>query len=279
MTHAYIAFGSNLGDRDQIFSQAIELLAGVPGCTLISHSDLFETVPVVIDDQKQPAYLNACIAVNTELDWQEFFDSICDVELKLGRQRKDKWAARNVDLDLLMFGDQLIWRPELQIPHKRMSYRQFVLQPLVQIAREFVHPFCSVSIEALANHLQHAKNVVVVRTDNAEENAAQTANSISREKYLVEAVTDSEFNIARNKIEPPGTDNWLIQFLAPGSHVLLEQAEPKLVIDVVSEMDSAKYTDMRSQAFGGPRLVIDDGPISKSLATELMAAIDAMEPL
>ena len=279
MTHAYIAFGSNLGDRDKIFLQAIELLASIPRCTLKSHSDLIETVPVVIDDQKQPAYLNACIAINTELGWQEFFDSICEVELKLGRQRKSKWAARNVDLDLLMFGDQLIWRPGLQVPHQRMSYRQFVLQPLLQIAREFVHPFCGVSIEALVNHLQHAKNVVVVRTDKPDENAALSSNSISREKFLLEASTDLEFKITRNDVKQREGRNWLIRFLTPGSHALLEQAEPKLVIDVVSEMNSTKYTDMRSQAFGGPRLVIDDGPVSKSLATELMAAIDAMEPL
>ena len=116
MTRAYVGLGANLGDREATLRRAVELLAGVEGVEVVAVSELRETEPVGVVDQ--PAFLNGAIAVETSLSPRELLDSLLHVELQLGRVRDGtRWGPRTVDLDLLVYGDDVVDEPGLRVPH------------------------------------------------------------------------------------------------------------------------------------------------------------------
>ncbi|HEX9711744.1 MAG TPA: 2-amino-4-hydroxy-6-hydroxymethyldihydropteridine diphosphokinase [Actinomycetota bacterium] len=140
MTRAYIGLGANLGDRLHVINQAIEALDW--GDTrVVSRSSVYETDPVG-GPSDQPPFLNMVIAVETDLEPRGLFERCLAVEAALGRDRwlEQRWGPRAIDLDILVFGDQVIDEPDLLIPHPRMHERAFVLVPLAEIAPDLVVP-------------------------------------------------------------------------------------------------------------------------------------------
>ncbi|MEE9312448.1 MAG: 2-amino-4-hydroxy-6-hydroxymethyldihydropteridine diphosphokinase [Planctomycetota bacterium] len=138
---AYIALGSNLGDREKVVNQAVSCINELEGTVMRRQSDLMETEPV---DSPEGAgmFLNGVLQVETELPATELLRCLLEIEVTLGRDRGN--AARNdprtIDLDILLYGDECIDTPELQVPHPRMNDRLFVLWPLMQIAPRLVDP-------------------------------------------------------------------------------------------------------------------------------------------
>ena len=134
MPRAYIALGSNLGDREETIRAAVDALAAEPGIAVVTASTLIETEPVGVVDQ--PRFINGVAAVDTDLSARTLLDVLLDVERRFGRQREGAapQGPRTLDLDLLLYGDEEIDEPGLRVPHPRLHEREFVLGPLAELA-------------------------------------------------------------------------------------------------------------------------------------------------
>ena len=127
---AYIALGSNLGDRLDHLGEAVRLLDGTDGVDVVRSSRIYQTDPV---GPPQPAYLNAVIEVETTRSPRELLEACRAVEDALGRVRPERWGPRTIDVDILTFDELTVDEPDLQIPHPRMHERGFVLVPLREL--------------------------------------------------------------------------------------------------------------------------------------------------
>ena len=145
---AYIALGGNLGDRRANLERAIELLRATPGVRVTKVSSFIET-PAVGGPPGSPPFLNAAAELETTLSPRQLLDRLLSIEQTIGRRRREKWGPRVIDLDLLLYGDETIAEPNLQVPHPLMHERRFVLEPLAEIAPQARHPILQRSIETL----------------------------------------------------------------------------------------------------------------------------------
>ena len=148
MVKCAIALGSNLGDSRTILEQAIQTLAETPDIEVVSCSSWYQTAPI---GPPQPDYINGCAVLEVRLSPQSLLETLLAVENQFGRIRNQRWGARTLDLDLILFDDLSLDTPRLQIPHPRMRERAFVLVPLAEIAPEWIEPQTGVAIAQLAN--------------------------------------------------------------------------------------------------------------------------------
>jgi 2-amino-4-hydroxy-6-hydroxymethyldihydropteridine diphosphokinase len=151
-TTAYIAVGSNLGDRRRTIEQAIEKLGASLGVRVLRRSALLEN-PAVGGPADSPAFLNGVVEIETTLDAHALLRRLLEIEQELGRDRRQRWEPRPIDLDLILFGDQEVQDDRLKVPHPRMHERRFVLAPLAEIAPEAVHPVLKKTARALLDGL------------------------------------------------------------------------------------------------------------------------------
>ncbi len=137
---AYIAIGANLGDRQRTIDLAIRAIGQLDRTRVVQVSTIIETAPV--GPQAQGDYLNAVMCVTTELGARELLTALLKIESTHGRDRatEERWGARTLDLDLLIYSDHIIDEPTLHVPHPRMHERPFVLVPLCEIAPELKIP-------------------------------------------------------------------------------------------------------------------------------------------
>ncbi|WP_316738959.1 2-amino-4-hydroxy-6-hydroxymethyldihydropteridine diphosphokinase [Pedobacter aquatilis] len=147
-TTAYLLLGGNLGDRKRNLEDAIELLDREVGEVFIQ-SSIYETAAWGKTDQ--PSFLNQAVGLYTNFNAVDVLEKALGIEAKLGRIRKEKWGERLIDIDLILFGDEVVdIEGKLQIPHPQMQYRKFVMQPLVEIAPDVEHPILKKSIFQIA---------------------------------------------------------------------------------------------------------------------------------
>jgi len=136
---AHVGLGANLGDRAGTMRAALELLGRVPGVEVVAVSTFRETDPVGVLDQ--PRFLNAAAAVETTLSPGALLDAMLGVERALGRTREGaRFGPRTIDLDLLLYGDEIVEEPGLSIPHPRLHERAFALEPLHELEPDLVVP-------------------------------------------------------------------------------------------------------------------------------------------
>ncbi|HZP30399.1 MAG TPA: 2-amino-4-hydroxy-6-hydroxymethyldihydropteridine diphosphokinase [Acidimicrobiia bacterium] len=128
---AYLAIGSNLGDRLAYLQLAVDGLASAPGVTVVAASPVYETEPV--GGPEQPQYLNAVVAVDTTLDARGLLHLAQRLESDAARVRQERWGPRTLDVDVLLVGEETIEAPDLVVPHPRMFERGFVMAPLADL--------------------------------------------------------------------------------------------------------------------------------------------------
>jgi len=148
---AYIGIGSNLGDRQHYIESSVKMLAGAPELRFLRVSEVIETAPLLGDDQ--PSYLNAVAEVETELDAEGLLKTLGKIETLLGRVREERWGPRTIDLDLLLFGGEIVSKPTLTVPHAQMHLRSFVLKGLCELDAGLSHPVLGVTVGELAKRL------------------------------------------------------------------------------------------------------------------------------
>ncbi|WP_425614513.1 2-amino-4-hydroxy-6-hydroxymethyldihydropteridine diphosphokinase [Anatilimnocola sp. NA78] len=153
MANCLIGLGSNLGDRSQLLQAAIDQLAQLPTTQLVRASSLRGTLAAG-GPASQGEYLNAAAVIETSLSPQQLLVELQRIEASLGRERIERWGPRTVDLDLLLYNQLELNSPELTLPHPRMAFRRFVLEPAVEIAPKMVYPINGWNLFALLANLR-----------------------------------------------------------------------------------------------------------------------------
>ncbi|MEY4604456.1 MAG: hypothetical protein RIT43_1748 [Bacteroidota bacterium] len=134
----YLSLGSNLGNRKQFLENAIELLAQ-KGFSIVSVSSVYQTPAIGIEGA--PDFLNCCVKANTHLNPNELIRTIHEIELHLGRiRRENETTSRTIDIDLIFYGNTILHQPDLQVPHPRYHERKFVLLPLIDLDDGLIDP-------------------------------------------------------------------------------------------------------------------------------------------
>ena len=149
MVQAYLGLGSNIGDRKQQLLKAIDLIGNIKGIKVTKQSSIYETAPIGYTDQ--PNFLNLCLEIETELSPQQLLKHCLDIEQQLHRVREIRWGPRTLDIDILLYSDNIIETDNLSIPHPRMQERAFVLIPLNDIASDKKDPRLNQKIHDLVS--------------------------------------------------------------------------------------------------------------------------------
>ncbi|MCR4404928.1 MAG: 2-amino-4-hydroxy-6-hydroxymethyldihydropteridine diphosphokinase [Candidatus Acetothermia bacterium] len=155
---AFIGIGANLGEREEQIARAVGLLARTPGLELLRQASLYLTEPV--GGVAQPWFINSAVEVETELGPQELLRRLKEIELEVGRRERGRWGPREIDLDLLLYGELVLEEDGLVLPHPELHRRRFVLEPLVELAPALVHPWLKRSLCDLLSALDDQKKVI-----------------------------------------------------------------------------------------------------------------------
>ena len=147
----YLSLGSNMGDKKAYLDTAIDELNKLRGCVVEKVAGYLETEPY--GGVEQDDFLNTCVKIRTFIPPRELLDSIHEIEAKAGRERIVHWGPRTLDIDILMYGNEIIDEDDFVVPHIEMHKRQFVLDPLSEIAPHKIHPLHKKSVIQLKEEL------------------------------------------------------------------------------------------------------------------------------
>lgn len=160
-SHAYVGLGSNLAEPLMQLASAVAALAALPQTTLVAQSPFYRSRPV--GPQDQPDFINGAVLLATELPPLNLLDELQRIELDQGRERIQHWGPRTLDLDLLLYGNDVINHERLQVPHPELTNRDFALQPLLDLTPDLTLPdgrrVSDVRLHCPDNHLQRLEPV------------------------------------------------------------------------------------------------------------------------
>ncbi|MFQ5628460.1 MAG: 2-amino-4-hydroxy-6-hydroxymethyldihydropteridine diphosphokinase [bacterium] len=152
MIKAYLGIGSNLGNREKHFEEAIHRLAGLQKIELLRKSAIVETEP--IGYREQPVFLNSVLEISTSLKPFELLDVALQTEQRMGRKRRVTWGPRTIDIDILLYAKEQINTKKITVPHPRLHERKFVLVPLTELIPDFNVPGFGKNVRTLLNCCQ-----------------------------------------------------------------------------------------------------------------------------
>lgn len=159
MIDTLISFGSNLGGSEKIVSHALELLDSHPQIDGLCRSSLMRTKPIG-GPAGQPDFINGVARFTTTLRPNELMHFLLETERHFGRERRIRWDARVLDLDILLLGSEIRFDKDCVVPHPRMTFRPFALEPATEIAADMVHPICGIPLSDLFSKLRDAKRAI-----------------------------------------------------------------------------------------------------------------------
>ncbi len=152
MKRAFIGIGSNLGDRRKHCTEAVERLKQIRGCEFIRCSRWYLTSPVGMQDQNW--FVNGAACLDAEISARELLGRLLSIEAGMGRVRTEKWGPRVIDLDLLLYGMDILGESDLKIPHPYMHLRRFVLVPLAEVDPAVIHPVLAKTASQILEELK-----------------------------------------------------------------------------------------------------------------------------
>ena len=162
MSIVYLLLGGNLGNRENNLSQALKLIEKDVGHVQKS-SSIYETAPWGIEDQ--PLFLNQCLKITTTLSPELLLKTLKKIENKIGRKERDRWHAREIDIDILFYDDLIQADDLLTIPHPKLHERRFTLMPLQEIASDLIHPKSNKTISQLLDECKDLLEVNIYQNE------------------------------------------------------------------------------------------------------------------
>jgi 2-amino-4-hydroxy-6-hydroxymethyldihydropteridine diphosphokinase len=178
MARCLLALGSNLGERRENLDRAAGEVASLAACHVVARSRWHETTPIG-GPTGQGEFLNGVLLVETRLAPDELSTALHEIERRLGRERIVRWDARVIDIDVVLYGRERVETDALVVPHPRMSFRRFVLEPACEIAGFMLDPVSGWTLAQLLRHLDTSPRRVAIVASTAE-SAARLAREISR---------------------------------------------------------------------------------------------------
>lgn len=163
MAHrAFIGIGSNLGERKDNYRESCDKIGALPKTRIVKASSLYESEPL---GDATTWFINGVIEIETEFTAEQLLKQLQAIEATMGRKRVKgkKWGSRIIDLDILLFGKEVIEKRNLKVPHPELQNRRFVLIPLSELAPQLIHPKLNVSINDLLTGLKDKKRVHLAR--------------------------------------------------------------------------------------------------------------------
>jgi 2-amino-4-hydroxy-6-hydroxymethyldihydropteridine diphosphokinase len=157
-TPIYLGLGANLGDRAGTIARALQQLDTLRGVRVLRRASLYETAPIGVTNQ--PGFLNTVVEALTTLSPRALLEAVKGIEQTLGRQSRERWGPREIDIDILLYGDQHVAEPGLIVPHARLWERLFVVAPLSELRDDLTGP----DGRTIADHSQHLSASQEART-------------------------------------------------------------------------------------------------------------------
>jgi 2-amino-4-hydroxy-6-hydroxymethyldihydropteridine diphosphokinase len=158
MKTAYIGIGSNVGESQRNCREAIDRIGALDECRIISVSSFYLTEPVGVKAQEW--YVNGAVSMSTALSAQDLLKALLQVERDMGRVRIEKWGPRVIDLDLLLYCDDLLDDELIKVPHPLMHLRKFVMAPMTELAPELIHPALGKTMAELYGEIEEESQVI-----------------------------------------------------------------------------------------------------------------------
>jgi 2-amino-4-hydroxy-6-hydroxymethyldihydropteridine diphosphokinase len=276
MSRCLIALGSNLGDRAATLEAAIADVGAVDGVTLERKSRWYATKPVG-GGESGHEFLNGAALIETSLSPGDLLEALQATEARHGRRRTARWADRTLDIDLLLYDVCVIDTPTLTLPHPRMSFRRFVLEPAAEIAGQFLHPTIGWTLDQLLRHLDVGADCVAIVSSDPRSRlrlAKQLQNAFAG--LAIEAAPTR----ASSQLSPDDLTTWVT--ISPDAR--RTENHPKLSIlldpelsDARAAEEAAKWEAICRQKGRGPTLRIGEFD-AETASVEAFAAMQAVWP-
>lgn len=288
MAISLLGLGSNVGDREATLRAALAEIDALPDVRLVRASEIYQSQPLG-GPPGQGVFLNSAAIVETKIPPLQLLHELQDIESRHGRQPAKRWAARTLDIDLLLYDDKVAETEMLTLPHPRMSFRRFVLEPAAEIAPRMLHPIIGWPVERLLLHLDAASDQAAIVSPS--EALRRDVVKLLSERFGARSIEGPTFATA-DQLWTPELTSWLMlsSSSGAGTSVRPKPSElpyaaamfPKLtaLLDAQSESPRAvksQWSAIVRQPGRGPTLRLQ-ATDAATLQVEVAAAIEAVWP-